>query len=466
MTENTYEMIMNISACMRTIVLTFCFVGLWRCLVESKFQQRNIILYTCVTIYLVLSDIIGLSASMRYIPVLFACVIYGYCFKICKWQIPTFLLLFLYNLHSMSFLISNSIFQLVADYANERLDMDSPDMMGQVYFQACILSVVMILLYAVLLTLLCGMFSRMHIEISDISSTEFIFLSVLNMAGIILARMVAKLLVVPLENGVFVLYDEISGFLWVIPIISILLLIGEYSSIFIFYRYKKYLGEREVVIARELALKQLQSRFQEAQMLYGDLRSLRHDMKNHMQIIKGLSSLGGTEEADAYVEKLNEAIEELDGKYSTGNTLCDVILNDKYRIAKKNKIDFHVDFRYESGISDFDLGIILSNLCDNAIEACQKVEEEKRRIYISYTGAGPCMLLSVKNSYDGKRILWAENGLPLSTKVSGNSHGIGLKNVSVITESYLGNLQIETSGEEFCATVMLQKKQNENPITT
>ena len=285
--------------------------------------------------------------------------------------------------------------------------------------------------------------------------------------------MIVGLTVVPLEEEVFILYDEASDFLWKVPSIAILLLMGEYSSIYIFCRYKKLLMERESVISRELGLKQLEQRFEEAQVLYGNLRSLRHDIKNHMQTIQGLSLSGETGQTKAYIDRLNEAMEELDGKYSTGNTLCDVILNDKYRIAKKNNIEFCVDFRYESGISDFDLGIVLSNLCDNAIEACQNVQGRERRIDISYVGAGPCVLLSVKNSYDGKDIILGENDLPLSSKNNlastnsqGSEHGMGLKNVSAIAESYFGKLQIEADGNEFIITVMLQKRESACPVTT
>ncbi|MDY4838884.1 MAG: GHKL domain-containing protein [Lachnospiraceae bacterium] len=348
--------------------------------------------------------------------------------------------------------------------------MSAPDVVEKIYLQTGILQIVLMILYAMILLVLYLIFIGMNLKVSDISVTELIFLSVLNIVGIIQTYMIVGLTVVPLKEEVFILYDEASDFLWKVPVTAMLLLIGEYSSIYIFCRYKKFLMEREGVISRELGLKQLEQRFEEAQVLYGNLRSLRHDIKNHMQTIQGLSLSG---EAKAYVEKLNGVIEEIDVKFSTGNTLCDVILNDKYRIARKNNIEFSVDFRYESGISDFDLGIILSNLCDNAIEACLKVQNQERRIDISYIGAGPCVLLSVSNSYDGKEIIFGENGLPLSSKnilvnTSGQSidHGMGLKNVSVIAESYLGKVQIETSRNEFRITVMLQKRENVSPVAT
>lgn len=473
MTENTCEMLMQISAVLRTFILLACFIGLWNHLIESKTKIRKAMLYFAITLYLFISDWMNVPSCLRYLPIFVACIAYVYVFKICKWEKIIFLLLFLYNLHTMSFLIANSIYQILCKYMNDRLDMSAPDVVEQIYLYTGILQIVLMILYAMILAILCLVFIRINLRISDISFTELIFLSVLNLVGVILAYMIVGLTVVPLKEEVFILYDEVSDFLWKVPVIAMLLLIGEYSSIHIFCRYKKFLMERERVISRELGLKQLVQRFEEAQVLYGNLRSLRHDIKNHMQTIQGLSLSGETEATKAYVKKLNEVMEEIDGKFSTGNTLCDVILNDKYRVARKNNIEFSVDFRYESGISDFDLGIILSNLCDNAIEACQKVQNEDRRIDISYTGAGPCVLLSVRNSYDGKEIILGENDLPFSSKnnsvnINGQSidHGIGLKNVSVIAEYYLGKVQIETSGREFLVTVMLQKRENASPVTT
>ncbi|NLL75876.1 MAG: GHKL domain-containing protein, partial [Clostridiales bacterium] len=296
-----------------------------------------------------------------------------------------------------------------------------------------------------------------------------------NVVGILLAYMILDLTIVPLDNEVFILYDEAAECLWKIPLIAALLLIGEYSSIFVFCQYKKVLIERERVIAREQQLKQLQYRFEESQLLYGNLRSLRHDMKNHMQTIQGLVAAGESKRASEYVEKLNDAIDGIDCKYCTGNALCDIVLNNKYRQAKKDEIKLSVSFRFVNGISDFDMGIILSNLCDNAIEACRKLPVSDRRIEITLMEKGPCVLLTVTNPYDGKLLFDVGEDLPMSCKQNGSDekdinnkskeHGIGLRNVSAIADAYLGNLQIETSDQIFSATVMLQKR-NGCPVTT
>lgn len=462
MTESTCNLIMKLSSVFRTLVLAVCFIRLWNHLMEPKRERRKIALFIVLILYLLILDLVEIVPYIRYLPAFIICNAYSYYFKISKWEKPTFLLLFLYNLHTMSFLITNSMYELLGEWLNSRLDMNAPDIVEIIYLHTGVLQIVMMFFYAIILMMLCLIFIKAKLEISDMTVIEFVFLSVQSIAGIILAYMIVELSVVPLDKEVFILYKQVADALWKVPIIAVLLLMGEYASIFLFSHYKKYLFEREGVISRELGLKQLESRLEEAQVLYGSLRSLRHDMKNHMQIMQGLIDSGQLQDSKVYMDRINNAIEEFDGKFSTGNTLCDVILNDKFRIAVKDDIKMSVDFRYDGGIADFDLGIILSNLCDNAIEACRKVTDQERWIAISLFSSGPCVLLTVRNSYDKAEVTFGENGLPISTKsddVTHNEyHGMGLRNVSVIADSYLGKVQINTEEIEFCTTVMLQKR--------
>ncbi|MFR3343162.1 MAG: GHKL domain-containing protein [Anaerobutyricum sp.] len=70
----------------------------------------------------------------------------------------------------------------------------------------------------------------------------------------------------------------------------------------------------------------------------------------------------------------------MDYKFNTGNAVTDVIINDKYQKAENAGISFPVKFNLgeTDTISAFDIGIILNNLLDNAIEACEKLEQEQR----------------------------------------------------------------------------------------
>ena len=61
------------------------------------------------------------------------------------------------------------------------------------------------------------------------------------------------------------------------------------------------------------------------------------------------------------------------------NTILNVVLSQKYRMARNENISmiFQVNSLADLWIEDTDMVIIVSNLLDNAIEACRKLRDNK-----------------------------------------------------------------------------------------
>ena len=185
-----------------------------------------------------------------------------------------------------------------------------------------------------------------------------------------------------------------------------------------------------------------------------------------MANIKGLVAGEKYGEVEKYIGKLDETIEELTYKFSTGNAVTDVIINDKYRLAKDAGITFSVKFEYRKTdtISAFDMGVVLHNLLDNALEACEKLDRERRYISLNLKRKEHFLLIEVENSFDGMLIWEDEEKIPATTKQSGlpdilMEHGVGLKNVKDVAERYLGYMDIRAEKDTFRVTVMLQQKE-------
>ena len=209
-------------------------------------------------------------------------------------------------------------------------------------------------------------------------------------------------------------------------------------------------------------MKAMRERLEEAENFYGSIRKVRHEMKNHMANIKGLAGAGEYGEIEEYVRRMDETMQELEYKYVTGNAVTDVIINDKCRRAEKAGIRFGADFRYGGEIPVFDMGIILNNLLDNAIEACEKLEPGKGFIRLSLKRKKQFLILYVENSFDGAVPVSKGSSLPPTTKQSIlpgiiTEHGIGLENVRDIAERYFGGVNIKVKGDVFHVTVMLQQ---------
>lgn len=107
----------------------------------------------------------------------------------------------------------------------------------------------------------------------------------------------------------------------------------------------------------------------------------------------------------------------------------------------------------------YDIGIILNNALDNAIEACEKVKEERKISLKSYE-KGNLFFIEVSNNFDNIT-LDPETGFPVTDKKDKSIHGFGLYNIQKAAGKYMGDIDIELieAGREnfFNLTVMLYK---------
>ena len=173
-----------------------------------------------------------------------------------------------------------------------------------------------------------------------------------------------------------------------------------------------------------------------------------------------LAGQGEYASLDDYIARMNESISDFELTLQTGNPVTDVIVNDTRRWSLDLGIRFQMDFHYpEPGAYDaFNVGIILQNLLQNALEACEKVSEGERFITLTGKRKGRFFLLEVKNSFAGE-VVFGQDGLPVTTKKEdAPMHGIGLSNVRREAEKYMGELELKADQQIFSATVLLQER--------
>ena len=169
---------------------------------------------------------------------------------------------------------------------------------------------------------------------------------------------------------------------------------------------------------------------------------------------------------EQYIAKMDESMDVFELTVKTGNAVTDVIVNDKQKAADKQGISFRSDFLYPAsdGYDAYDLAIIINNLLQNALEACERMAGGKKYISLSGRQKKRFFLICVKNSFEGEVTFDKNNNLPVSTKSVGPPgkstamHGIGLSNVKRETAKYLGNVNIKTRKNEFIVTVLLQER--------
>lgn len=461
MSRSQFEIINSVLDIWRTAIQAIMFLVLWTAVFKEKNGKKDVI---AAVLFIFINAAIGFFpgvSRVRYAVLAFA--VMGYGWMNYKKQIgkAVFVMLTFYNFHCLSFLIVNSIYMEATNVMMEGLDILQDGYWQQVYRCISVGMAASAFFYTALFAAMTAVFYKIIKGEAVMAWQDVFLLSVLNFVGSMIANVVGGLLSVRAGGDVFALFDEKPDLLWKAPMIALCIFAGETALIYFWQRYRVLLSEKQKHFVEEQQVKAMKKRLEEAENFYGSIRKVRHEMKNHMANIKGLAEAGAYGEIEEYVRRMDETMQKLEYKYVTGNAVTDVIINDKCQRAEKAGIRFAVDFQYGGEIPVFDMGIILNNLLDNAIEACEKLEEGKRYIRLSLKQKKQFLLLNVENSFDGAVPARKSSSLPVTTKQSilpdvVTAHGIGLENVRDIAERYFGGVSIKVKGDVFHVAVMLQ----------
>lgn len=194
---------------------------------------------------------------------------------------------------------------------------------------------------------------------------------------------------------------------------------------------------------------------EQVESLYQKIRSIKHDMANHILILERLYEGNKTAEAKTYSQELKTELAQMTGEMKSGNPVTDVILQEFQKEAEKKDIFFHTEFYYpqDSNLNVFDLSVILNNALQNAIENTDQGKGQQISI-VSYR-RNNAYIINIHNHFDGSLKWNIENGLPVTSKEKTNGHGYGLLNIRRVAEKYSGDIDIEIKNGEFYLCVML-----------
>lgn len=194
---------------------------------------------------------------------------------------------------------------------------------------------------------------------------------------------------------------------------------------------------REEALSLQTKAKAQQENIDALSAAYAQQRKLTHDFHAHLDLLAAfLNREDGTENARNYIRNLQKTTITRLLLVSTKNTSMDALLNQKALLAKKRNIDiqFMVNDLSPLKLSIVDLTVIISNIFDNAIEACEKLPEEERQIRVQVLLEEEELFFSVHNR--SLPVSIQPGQLPPSTKENPTLHGYGLENVRSILKKY------------------------------
>ncbi len=202
----------------------------------------------------------------------------------------------------------------------------------------------------------------------------------------------------------------------------------------------------------ELQTEQAAKHLDEVRSIHKEMRGYKHDFHHHLQSLKTQIESGEYARALAYIEELDYKLTHVDTLLKTGNVALDAILSGKLAKAKEQgiPITMKANVADELIISDVSLSIIIGNLMDNAIEACQKSGTEPFiHLYISMKGK--MLYLHMMNAAGEKKK--KRSGLFGSDK--NGLHGFGLRRTMTIIEENGGWCKFNSEDGAFTSEFLI-----------
>lgn len=187
----------------------------------------------------------------------------------------------------------------------------------------------------------------------------------------------------------------------------------------------------------------------------------RHDIRNNLLCLKDLLQTGKTREATSYLQELLDVSDTLRAKYVSGDDMLDCIIGVKSGLMADNGIQFQLDGVLAGGLpwKTIDICNVFANALDNAMEACLKVDPERRRIAMEIRSTPQFWFITIENPVSQKvdtGKLFRKNG-GYTSKANPSQHGIGTYNMKHTVESYGAMIQAECTEEIFKLEIMIDK---------
>ena len=215
------------------------------------------------------------------------------------------------------------------------------------------------------------------------------------------------------------------------------------TGVAIIFLYEKNIRQRAEIEHERLTQVQLKDQikyYNDSIAAYDKLRRIRHDLNNHLLAIKAMAERNEISECISYINSITNKTIIANLEYKTGNTVLDTMLSSKRAEAEELGIRFEAKIGIPSSmpIKDEDICIIFGNALDNAVEACEKAEENKY-ISVDMIYDGRNLTCRIENSYGGTRP--SASG---TTKENRLLHGLGRENIDRTLKKYnaVSNIEI------------------------
>lgn len=219
------------------------------------------------------------------------------------------------------------------------------------------------------------------------------------------------------------------------------------------YFHKKYKD-----LHLQFQLEKLENQLKSQEKYYENLlknydyaRRAKHDLNNHLNIIKYFVNTKDYEALDEYLNKVGEFFPE-----SKNFNICNNKVINAMCVEKKKKctsmgidINFNIDIPSEVELEPVILCVVFGNLLDNAVEACEKIKTPKIKKFIEVSSKIEFNKLYIRVINSKGNTIFRKKGRFITSKKNKSNHGIGIDNVKYAVYKNNGHVTFKDSNSVF-----------------
>lgn len=190
-----------------------------------------------------------------------------------------------------------------------------------------------------------------------------------------------------------------------------------------------------------------------------ETRKMRHDLQAHLNILKYFIDQGENEKALLYLSEIQAHMVQVIRKMvSINHEIVDAVILEIQSRSEELQIQWEIEgiLPNELEIGDFDICTIFSNLLSNSVEACERLQEEKRWIHLEIRQLNHFLVIELKNPVEHP--VQMEQLGDITTKKDSKNHGYGIANVRTTVEKNHGEIFFESSDKIFVVKIIFELK--------
>ena len=264
------------------------------------------------------------------------------------------------------------------------------------------------------------------------------------------------LIIIPLLSGVLILIPSCASMIITNPkfyliLLSFLFLINIVNYVLLGNVLKAEELEQKTQALDEQLIQQKQ-RYNQLGEAYRDIRSFMHDTQKHFDYI---NECVRKQEYDVIIAHTQEAMADLESRYATVNTGClaiDALVSNFMLQTKTKGIQLTTSLKVEAQrvpVSDYHLAIILGNLLDNALNACQGQLNPKIVLKIQQV-ENNAFAIYIANTY----VPGPDDKVVQNLDEMDFIHGYGLDNVKKSVRAYNGIMRVKHEQDVYSVAIV------------